>query len=283
MIEIAPSDLSPAGLAGLAALLRRRFPRAVQITPAYLAWTYLRNPEGAALAFDAREGGRLVAHFAATPLRARIGGAIERGRLTQHAATEPGFEGRGLFQALVRRALAEGAATGFGHALAFANAQSRFAFIERLGFRDLCRLDVRVGVGPTPEPTGSSPASWERLWDAPGLAWRLARPDLPYRARVRGALARVYCASGYPGIDAEVARIALALLPPGVPTAPRAAPLRVWIGLDRDLSWRGRAYLPLPRRLRPAPLHFAFRDLRAAERAPQPAALRVQALDFDAY
>ena len=34
MIEIAPSDLSPAGLAGLAALLRRRFPRALQITPA---------------------------------------------------------------------------------------------------------------------------------------------------------------------------------------------------------------------------------------------------------
>jgi len=283
MIEIAPSDLSPAGLAGLAALLRRRFPRALQITPAYLAWTYLQNPEGAALAFDAHEGGRVVAHFAATPLRARLAGAVERGLLTQHAATEPGFEGRGLFQDLVRRTLAEGAAAGFGHALAFANARSRFAFVERLGFRDLCTLDVRVGVGSSPEPIGASPASWERVWDAPGLAWRLARPDLPYRARVRGAAARIFCASGYPGIDAEVARVAPALLPPEVPMAPRCAPLRVWLGLDPDRSWRGRAYLPLPRRLRPAPLHFAFRDLRGAGRAPEPAALRVQALDFDAY
>jgi hypothetical protein len=36
-------------------------------------------------------------------------------------------------------------------------------------------------------------------------------------------------------------------------------------------------------RLRPAPLHFAFRDLRGFDRSPDPATLRIQALDFDAY
>jgi hypothetical protein len=36
-------------------------------------------------------------------------------------------------------------------------------------------------------------------------------------------------------------------------------------------------------RLRPAPLHFAFRDLLGSDRRPDPAALRIQALDFDAY
>jgi hypothetical protein len=98
----------------------------------------------------------------------------------------------------------------------------------------------------------------------------------------RGATARVLCASGYPGIAAEVARLARAQLPPGLPPAPRAL-ARVWLGLDPDLRWRGRPYLPVPVRLRPAPLHFTFRDLRGAQRAPDPAALRIQALDFDAY
>ena len=283
MIEIRPSDASPQGLAAVAALLRGRFPRAAQITAPYLAWTYRESPEGPALAFDAREGKRLVAHFAATPLRARVGGRLERGLLTQHAATAAGFERRGLFQALVERTLAEGAAAGFGHAIALANANSRFAFVERLGFRELRALEVRVGIGRGPQPARRSPASWERVWDARSLAWRLARPDRPYRAAVRGDAARILCASGYPGIQAELARVATADLPGGLPPAPRTAPLRVWLGLDPDLRWRGRAYLPLPVRLRPAPLHFAFRDLLGSDRRPDPAALRIQALDFDAY
>ena len=283
MIEIRPTEASPEGLAAVAELLRQRFPRAAQITPSYLAWTYRENPEGAALAFDAREGGRIVAHFAATPMRTRLGGQVERGLLTQHAATAPGFEGRGLFKALVLHTLSAGAEAGFGHAVAFANAQSRFAFVERLGFCDLRTLDVRVGVGPLPQPSGRSPASWERLWDARGLAWRVARPDRPYRAIARREGARIVCASGYPGIEAVLARVAAPDLPPDLPTAERRAPLRVWLGLEPDLRWRGRAYLPLPLRLRPAPLHFAFRDLRGASRRPEPAALRVQAIDFDAY
>jgi predicted N-acetyltransferase YhbS len=283
MIEIRPTDVSDEGLAPVAALLRRRFPRAAQITAEYLAWTYRDNPDGAAFAFDAVEDGRVVAHFAATPMRARLLGGEERGLLTQHAATEPGHEGRGLFQGLVRRALAAGAEQGFGHAIALANARSRFAFVERLGFAMVRPLDVRVGAGPAPEPRRRSTASWERVWDECSLAWRLARPDRPYRAVVRGARARVLCASGYPGILAELASLPAGQLPPGMPRPRGVAPLRVWLGLDPDLDWRARAYLPLPPALRPAPLHFTFRDLRERGRVPDAARLRVAALDFDAY
>jgi predicted N-acetyltransferase YhbS len=283
VIEIHPTDTSEPGLAAVAALLRRRFPRAAQISAAYLAWTYRENPEGPAFAFDAREGGRVVAHFAATPLRARVLGSEERGLLTQHAATEPGFEGRGLFKALVERALAAGAERGFGHAVAFANANSRFAFVERLGFRMLGALDVRIGLGPAPEPSDRTPASWERIWDARALAWRLARPDHPYRAERRGARARVLCASGFPAVWADLASLPADALPAGLPAPPRGSWLRVWLGLDPDLRWSGRAYLPLPPALRPAPLHFTFRDLRPGGRVPDAGRLRVAALDFDAY
>jgi hypothetical protein len=282
MIEIQPTDASAAGLERVAALLRRRFPRAAQISPAYLAWSYRENPEGPALAFDASDGGRLVAHFAATPLRARVEGRAETGLLMQHAATEAGFEGRGLFKSLAGRALAAGAERGFGHAVAFANANSRFAFAERLGFRLIRCLEVRIGGGPLPEASGHTPASWERVWDARALAWRLARPDRPYRAAVRGGRARVLCASGYPPILAELCSLPASALPAGLPPARRSGP-SVWLGLDPDLRWAGRCFVPVPQALRPAPLHFAFRDLAGGGRAPDAARLRVAALDFDAY
>jgi hypothetical protein len=144
-------------------------------------------------------------------------------------------------------------------------------------------LDVRIGVGAAPEPRRRSAASWERVWDARSLAWRLARPDRPYRARVRGERARILCASGYPGILAELGSLPASDLPAGLPLPSRLAPLRVWLGLDPDLAWTGSAFVPLPGALRPAPLHFTFRDLRTQGRVPDAARLRVAALDFDAY
>lgn len=283
MIEIRRTVTTPEGLAPVAALLRRRFPRAAHLSRDYLAWTYRHHPEGSAFAFDAWDGERLVAHFAATPLRARVDGIEERGLLTQHAATEPGYEGRGLFKGLVEQALGEAAERGFGHAIALANANSLFAFVERLAFHPIRPLDVRIGLGRPPEPRARSQGSWERVWDARTLAWRLTRPDRPYRAAVRGARARILCASGYPAILADLGSQPTELLPAGIAPPPRAAFLRVWLGLDADLDWAGRAYAPLPASLRPAPLHFTFRDLRREGRRPDPARLRVAGLDFDAY
>ncbi len=283
MIEIRPTDSSSEGLESVAALLRRRFPRAAHLSAAYLAWTYWDNPDGRAFAWDAWEGARLVSHVSATPMRVRVEGSEERALLIQHVATEGSFEGRGLFKALVQRALAEGSGRGFGHAVGLANANSRFALVERLGFQRIGPLDVRIGVGPRPEPQQRTTASWERIWEPRSLAWRLARPDRPYRAAVRNARARILCTSGYPGILADLGTHPADALPRGLPPPRKSAPLRVWIGLDPDLEWRGRAYVGLPPALRPAPLHFIFRDLRSEGRSPDRARLRVAALDFDAY
>jgi hypothetical protein len=283
MIEIRPTDASAEGLAAVAALLQRCFPRAAQLSAAYLAWTYRDNPEGRALAWDAWDGRRLVAHVSATPMRARIEGCVERALLIQHVATERDLEGRGLFQALARRALEQGSSQGFGHAIGLANANSRFALAERLDFRMIRPLDVRIGLGARPLPQRSTPPSWERVWEPHTLAWRLARPDRPYRASIRRGRARILCASGYPGILADLGAHPVDALPPGLPAPPALAFGRVWIGLDGDLQWGRRAYAPLPPALRPAPLHFLFRDLRASGRSLDGARLRVSALDFDAY
>jgi hypothetical protein len=281
LIEIAEREPTPAGLEEVAALLRSRIAGAAHVTAAYLEWSYLRNPEGPALAFDAREGGRLVAHVAGMPLRARVEGVEERALFLYHAATATGFEGRGLFKAVIERALGAGAERGFGHAYSLPNANSRFAIVERLGFAPLRPVDVRIGLGVSPEPAARSLASWERIWDARSLAWRLARPGQRYCASFRGARARVFCASGYPGVRVELGAFGADAVPAHLPPPPRAR-LSVWLGVDPDRRWRRRPFLPVPERLRPAPLLLTFRDLRG-ERVPDPSRLRVVALDFDAY
>jgi len=283
VIEIRPTEHSADGLECVAAMLRRRFPRATHVSAAYLAWTYRDNPEGPACAWDAWERDRLVAHVSATPMRARLEGREERAVLIQHVATERGFEGRGLFKTLVARALAQSVEHGVGHAIGLANANSRFALAERLDFQLIRPLDVRIGIGPGPAPSERSAASWERVWEPHTLAWRLARPDLPYRAVVRRGRARILCASGTPGILADLGAFPAEALPPGLATARVGAGARVWIGLDPDFDWRRRVYVPLPPALRPAPLHFMFRDLRGERRSPDASRLRVAALDFDAW
>jgi hypothetical protein len=282
MIEVRESRLGPDVLAEAAALLRRRIAGAEHVTPAYLEWSYCRNPEGPGIAIEARDGSRLVAHVAAMPLRARVDGAEERALFLYHAATETGYEGRGLFKAVIERVLAIGAERGFAHAYSLPNANSRFAIIERLGFSLVREIDVRVGVGETPEPPSRSPASWERIWDARTLAWRLARPGKTYLAHARGGSARVLCASGYPGILAELGSFAATDLPAGLASPSPMRPLRVWLGIDPDRRWRGRPFVALPARLRPAPLLFTFRDL-CGSRVPDASRARVVALDFDAY
>lgn len=281
MIELAEWEPSASGLEEVAAFLRRRIAGAAHLTPAYLEWSYRRNPEGPALAIDAREGGRLVAHVAGMPLRARMEGVEERALFLYHAATETGFEGRGLFKAVIERVLATGAERGFGHAYSLPNANSRFAIVERLGFTLLRPIDVRIGLGPSPDPGAPSLASWERIWDARGLAWRLARPGQSYGASLRGGHARISCASGFAGVRAELGRFDADAIPAHLPPPPRARPC-VWLGIDPDRRWRGRPFVRVPGRLRPAPLLFTFRDLRGG-RVPDASRLRVVALDFDAY
>ena len=64
---------------------------------------------------------------------------------------------------------------------------------------------------------------------------------------------------------------------------PAPGPLRLWLGLDPGIDWRGSAFLPIPEWLRPSPLNLFFRDLSGGGFAPDPDRLVFRPLDFDAY
>lgn len=286
MLEIRPTNPSPSGLEEVAELLAAVFPRATYIDAAYLDWTYRQNPGGDALGFNAYAEGRLVSHFAVTPLRARIDGEDERGLQMQHAATRPEYRGRGLFVELTERALRAGAEAGYGFAVAPVNASSTRGFVEKLGFQLVRAFDVKLGVGPTPprssEPAGAS-VQFERVWNQASLAWRLARPDLPYRALRRGDYASVFASSGLLGIQVELGTFPSHCVPDSLPPVSFANPMRVWIGVDPSRRWSLRHYVDIPLRLRPSPLNFVFRDLTGRGRRLEADRLRADMLDCDQF
>lgn len=282
-IEIRPFVPSPQGLEEAATLLRSAFPEAKHFNAAHLDWNYLGNPDGKALAFNAYDAEELVAHFASSPMRARIFGREEMGLLTQHAVTKPRYEGKGLFKTLVEATMKAGAEAGYGHAIAMANANSVFAFVKRLGFEYVCHLDVRVGVGPSPRGAPDLDVDFDRVWTPEALKWRLSRPDDPYRARRVGDRMITYANSGILGIQVELGTFPIDLVEPGPPDLRTRNPGRVWIGLDPGRQWRFRPYVNLPVRLRPTPLNFTIRDLTCQQRHFRRGRILLDALDFDAY
>jgi len=283
MVELRRCELAPAALAEVAALVRRVIPRAREIDADFLDWDYARCPVGPAVGINAYADGALVGHIAGTPFRALVGGREERGLNLHHAVTEPSFGGRGIFKGFVRAALEAGAAEGYGFVVGLPNANSTFGVVERLGFQLVRPLEVRLGVGPAPDRDETVRPSFARCWNAEELAWRLARPRARYRAQPRGARASVFAPAGFPGGVAELATVPSEWLPRSVPRTSSPGPLRLWAGLDPGRRWARRPYLNLPRRWLPAPLNFVFFDLTGAGRRLDPAGLRVDLLDFDAF
>jgi hypothetical protein len=89
----------------------------------------------------------------------------------------------------------------------------------------------------------------------------------------------ILAATGLPGVGAILhqgeARGDLAF--PG--KAP--GPMRLWLGLDPGLDWRGS--LPIPMRLRPSPLNLVYKDLTGGGFLPDPDRVLFRGIDFDAY
>jgi len=280
--ELAPTELSGAGLARAAALLCEVFPAAPPVTPDYLRWAYAENPMGPAVAFDAREAGELVAHLAGRALVAVLEGREQRGLLVHHAATRASQRGKGLFGALVEAIAEAGCARGCDFLIAVANAQSAPLFVARHAFQALGPLDVWLGLGLPPAPVAGARSGFEPLWSEAALAWRLARPGSDYRVRRTGELAQVVAPAGRLGAWVELGWLPARTLPPSLRALGPGPKLGASIGLGARRRARAWPALPVPRRARPSPLELVYRDLRGRERLDR-SSCAFRALDFDAW
>ena len=285
--ETRADEPMPALIETASAVLRRVFPHAPYLTPAYLRWQYLDNPEGRALTWNGWAGGTMVGHIAGLPLTARIDGVERRGVYLVNAAIDPGFRARWIIQRIATSLMKQAGSLGFEFCFAVGNARSTGPMIagyrDTPGFTPLGQLDARVGLGVPRRRAWDGEPSFERQWSDESLRWRLANPERPYAVRKDGGGITVTAPSGRAGIAA------LLYHGPGrdsIPAGGRATPpLRAWIGLDPAVEWGRSAYLPIPSRLRPSPLNLVFADLTAEQRleAPDPRRIRFQAIDFDAF
>jgi GNAT superfamily N-acetyltransferase len=274
-----------ASLADYARLFAACFPGADKLADvAYLRWLYAENPCGPVVGFNAREDGRLAAHYVCVPARMRVNGRCANALLSLNTATHPDFQGKGLFTRLAESTYAAGAEEGVELVYGIANANSTPGFVRKLGFALVAPLESRVGIGPLGR------FDWSRLeerarfghaWSPEALAWRLRNPaNRVSMHSSRGGCRGFSSATGRPGMRAW------AVMPDsddkhdGAVAAPWSA--RVWLGLMPSGLGTFGAYPHLPQRLRPSPLNLIVRGLR--EPLPVDAdGVFLNFLDFDAF
>lgn len=287
MTELRPMESSAAALDEVAALLAEVFPKAPHLDRDWLEWGYLGNPLGPTLGFDAHADGRVVAHVAGRILAARVraGGDPVRGVLVHHAATHPAFRGRRLLVQLVEALLARAAEEGAAFATAVVNQNSVGSFIRRLGFTAVRPLSVRVGIGSLPQrmPASSPTPDFEPVHAAEWLAWRLAPPGQPYRARRAGEKCEIWADSGLLGIPVLIGEAPVSAIVAPMPPFASRSPFRAWAGLDAARPFNALRHPDVPLALRPSPLHLVFRALAADVASPRPERVHFDALDFDAW
>ncbi|HEX8226173.1 MAG TPA: hypothetical protein VF605_20400 [Allosphingosinicella sp.] len=263
----------------VSAHLRRIFPKARHLTPRYLAWQYGENPDGVALGRNIYSGATLVGHLAAVTMRARVEGEVRRGLFLLNSAGHPEHRRKGLQIRALDAIFEEAAGLGYSFCLGAGNWSSTPPLLIRLAL--VRSLDVRLGFGrprytrPLPDP------SFQRIWSDEALRWRLRDPERQYGVTPSGDGVRVTARTGLPGIAAIVYQ------GPGdaglATVEPARGPLRLWLGLDPRIDWRGSLFAPIPERLRPSPLNLAYRDLTGGGFVPDPERVIFQALDFDPY
>lgn len=283
MIVPRPIDLSPEGLERSAAMLRTSMPRASHFRADVLGWQYVRNPDGAAIGLEAFDGDRIVSHCVMQPLVARLHGRNVRGAMFLNAATDPAYLGRGIYFGLAAEVIASLPRPDFAFGIAVTNDRSTPGFVRHCGFRLIQPLDVRVGLGATPEPDQGAVPDFCKVWSADALRWRLSPPHLRYSGSRRGDRVRVFSP-----IAGGAARVELATLRAGevdsVSLAPaRWSPLTLSVGLDARITWTRSWSVPLPLRLRPSPLNLIFADLSTGAASLDAGGVLWRALDFDDF
>jgi GNAT superfamily N-acetyltransferase len=262
----------------IAALLRAVFPKAFWLTPRYLRWLYLGNPEGSAVGFNAHdESGRLVGHYAVVPMRAvfRAGGEPIHGALSLNSAVSEAARGRGLFVRLAELTYERTREAGGRFILGVGNANSTHGLVKSLGFTYYGPLDAKVGIG-NPEPAAArSVSGFARHWDERSLAWRLDNPEAPSFVHDR-VLFR-----SYRGLNVVLKWDNALALPASVRRKRPLAPL-VYVGRRPDLRFPRLRFVDIPHRLRPSPLNLTIKPLD--ETLPRLTDdVLLDALDFDAF
>jgi len=174
--------INPQSLDELASVLELfRVVYRTDLSAAAYRWRFLDNPFGAPLVTLLWDGATLVGHYAASPMRAWVGGEIAAAQ-SMTTMTHPSYRNRGVFTALAEDLYARMEQQGIELIWGFPNTQSHYGFVNKLGWRDIALVFTmtrlvtgadRAGAGAIEELAGvpgGVTALFERSQDGCALA-----------------------------------------------------------------------------------------------------------------
>lgn len=287
MINFYPVRCGHSSYSEYVELFSQCFPGVKKYSYAYLDWLYRCNPDGQVLGYDARDGERLIAHYACIPMKAVVGDREVSALLSLNTATHPDYQGKGLFTQLAERTYTAGIEQGYDCVFGVANFNSTPGFIRKLKFNLVTQLRAMVGIGSLGIDFNSLDSlQFRRSWTSEALSWRCASPENPVVCQVRGnhialltpallggacnAIAEIECSPLTQNADLEIA-------------GDLVSPLRLFIGLIPQSSKRMAMYKDIPNKLKPSPLNLIYRSLSGRITSIDPDKIFFNYLDFDAY
>ncbi|HMJ16339.1 MAG TPA: hypothetical protein VK524_33225 [Polyangiaceae bacterium] len=283
---------------------------------AYLRWFYRESPLGPAFHSTRSEGGHALAHVGGPRQRYHRRGQELPAMIPLNLAVSERARGRGMMvdvnQACIDAALTE---YSDGLLVSVPNASSTPGYVRRLGCRLLGPLPVRVlpPIWPARERVESASisaeylesrvfedllasldfnpgAEWSQQWSPELLRWRLRAPHTHYALHASARLVLISTAVRQGGVPVCV--ILKGFTRHGTPRARgnavaaaacrfHGAPAAIYAGYSDVLRLHG---VPLPSRLKPAPLNLIVRSLRPGFLDERTFTMqRFEFLDFDAF
>jgi GNAT superfamily N-acetyltransferase len=283
MIQFQPVQFNTESIAAYARLFELCFSNNSKFNSTYLRWLYTENPYGKAVGFDAWDGGVLVAHYVAVPLRIKLELQEVSALLSLNTATHPSYQGKGLFTKLADRTYDAAGQLGYAAVVGVANANSTPGFTRKLGFQLVEPLAARIGVGPLPACASRADAQLRTTWSADALAWRCRNPNNKVFVRPHDSIVQVYArgVGKFLYAYAELSRNQLDLAEVPAP-GESLSPFRLYLGLEPGQARSG-AYVDIPQRFRPSPLNFIYRPLSTSVQNLDRGVISFSFIDFDAY
>jgi len=287
MIKIVPVRCDDLAFADYVELFAECFPGETKFNLEFLNWLYRNNPDGQVVGFDARDGERLVAHYACIPLRALVCDEEVKVLLSLNTATHPHYQGKGLFTQLAESTYAAAAIEGYDCVYGVANANSTPGFIRKLSFQLVGPLQAMVGIGPLRFDMREVTAlQFRRSWSPQSLAWRCASPANPLVVKT-GSDRTTFLAPALLGrlcmATAEMDNAVCPMETSMVPTVGFLSPLRLFLGRVPQSAQRFSFYAEIPDKLKPSPLNLIYRSLSGRVKEIHQDAVFMNFLDFDAY
>lgn len=274
MYDLKPCVADDFHLEKYSRLLSEVFPETKKFSPAFLKWQYAGNPVGTIVGYDAWFENELAAHYATIPVIYNNNSYPLKGLLSLNTATHIEHQRKGLFIQLAEKSYELAASMGYEFVIGVANQNSTHGFINKLGFRLISPLDVKVGLGKLIAHKRNQ--FFHSEWNKENISWRLNNPSNHYQKTKSG----IYSQTTIPLIKSV-----LTINNTDFECSSQSqfkTPLKIWIGLNAVEKFNG-IWMNLPEKLKPAPLNLIFKDLSAKGFHPEKKDFFFELIDFDAY